>query len=171
MINMSEIIFEGPGFKVSRGQIELPSGKIATRDTVVHPGAVAMVPLLPDGQVVLIRQYRYSFDDVIWEVPAGTLEPNETIEACARRELIEEVGYECKSIKKLTHVYPSPGFMNEIIHIYLCEDLVHVGAAQMEDEDIEIEIKTLEEAIEMVKDGVIRDAKTVIGLMLTYQMR
>ncbi len=145
----------------------MPNGRCTSRDIVDHPGAVAIIPILPDGQIVLVRQYRYAVKNDLLEIPAGTLEKNETPLACAMRELQEETGYKAKSMTKLLSCNVAPGYSSELIHFYLASDLEKIQSSMELDENITVEIINLEQIVEMIKENTIVDAKTIVG-MLTY---
>jgi ADP-ribose pyrophosphatase len=132
---------------------------------VRHPGAVAIVPLLPDGRVVLVRQYRYAAQMNLLEIPAGTLEPNEKVEDCVRRELREETGFVAGEIQMLLNCFMAPGYSNEVIHFYIARDLNKVGRTPEHDERIDVEFFDLQKIRRFIAENVIVDAKTIIGIM------
>jgi ADP-ribose pyrophosphatase len=136
-------------------------------ECIKHPGGAAVVPLLPDGSVVLIKQYRYVIGETIWEIPAGRLEPGESPRDCAFRELEEEVGYKATEVVQLTEIYSAPAYCTEVIFIFLATGLVPGMQKLDEDEYIEVVNLPLSEAVAMVEKGEITDAKTVTGLLLT----
>jgi ADP-ribose pyrophosphatase len=162
----SKKIFDGNMIKVSVDTVRLPNGKKATRELVTHPGAVAVVPLLADGRVVLVRQYRYPIQAITLEIPAGKLDAGEHPDHCVMRELKEETGYIANKIAKLTSVYTAPGFSNEIIHLYTATDLRLDKACPDEDEFINVEVYTRNEIRSMIHNGEITDAKTLTGLLM-----
>jgi ADP-ribose pyrophosphatase len=139
------------------------------RDIIIHPGSVVVLPIFEDGRVLLIRQYRHSIGDFLWELVAGRKEPNETFAVGARRELLEETGYTAKRIRKLARVVPTPGFVNEWMVIYAAEKLTKGAAQPEEDEKITPRIFTLKQVDKMIERGTLRDAKSIVGLM--YYMR
>ena len=160
-------IYNGKIFNVALEKVTLPNGVIKDREVIRHPGAAAMVPLLDDGNVVLVKQHRHAVNDYLWEIPAGTLEPHEEPVACARRELIEETGYEAKAFDKLTEILPAPGYTDEHIHIFLATGLT-LGEQRLEDDEVlTVQPTPFDKAIEMIKTGEIQDAKTIVGLLLT----
>jgi len=146
----------------SRQQVEM--------ERINHPGGAAMVPLLSDESVILIKQYRHCMGDTIWEIPAGRLEQNENPLDCAKRELVEEVGFKATNIQKLTEIYSAPGYCNEVIYIYLATELVPDKQKLEDDEIIKVVKLPFAKAIEKVKMGEITDAKTVVGLLLAKEL-
>lgn len=155
-------------FRVVRQRHQGPDGAWHTKDTVQHPGAVAILPLLSDGSVCLIRNFRVAVGKTLIELPAGTLETNEDPAVTAARELIEETGYRAGRIEKLREFTMSPGILNERMYLYLARDLTAGPTALEPGETIENLIVSWPEAMRMVADGTIEDAKTLVGL-LTYQ--
>jgi len=143
---------------------------------VRHPGASAVLPFLSDPggedpQILLIRQYRYAADAFIYEVPAGRLEPGETPESCAHRELQEETGCTAERVERLTTVYTTPGFTDEQIHLFMATGLTRGEARREADEFVENVTMTLSRALSMIKDGEIVDGKTAIALMFAAGFR
>ncbi|MFZ0564707.1 MAG: NUDIX hydrolase [Chlamydiales bacterium] len=138
------------------------------REVVSHPGAVVILPLLDAETVVLIRNERYVVQKTLWELPAGTLEKDESPLSCARRELEEETGYQAGSISPLLEFYSTPGFCNEILYTFLAQDLTYVGQNLDDTEKIEVHTLKLTRAIEMIHEGTICDAKTICALLF-YQ--
>jgi ADP-ribose pyrophosphatase len=152
---------------VDLDRVRFPDGSIGELEMIRHPGASAIVAL-KSGQpiVVLIRQYRYAADGFVWEVPAGKLDPGEAPEACARRELEEETGYRAGRLERLSTIYTTPGFTDEVIHLFLATEL-EVGTARHEpNEFIELHEIPLADAIEMIDRGEIVDAKSICALTL-----
>lgn len=162
-------IYKGKIINLRVDSVELPDGKIASREVVEHKGAVAIVPVLEKNKVVLVKQYRHPAGKVLLEIPAGTLNPSEDPLDCAKRELIEETGYSAAKWTKLFGAYLAPGYSNEFIHIYLAEDLTPAHAEADEDEFIEVSIVGIDEAIDMISTGEIEDAKTISGLLMAQQ--
>ena len=165
----SEILYQGKVFRLQRDTVIEPGGVQADRDIIVHPGSVVVLPIFKDGRVLLIRQYRHSVGEFLWELVAGRKEPNETPLAAARRELIEETGYRAKRLRKLMRVVPTPGFVNEWMWIFAAEGLTEGAAQPEEDEKITPRIFTLKEAERMIERGTLRDAKSICGIL--YYMR
>ncbi|MEN6412543.1 MAG: NUDIX hydrolase [Veillonellales bacterium] len=162
----SNSIFNGKILNLVCDTVQLPNGKEATREVVHHPGAVAVVPILEDGCIVLVRQYRYPIGKILLEIPAGKLEPEEDPDECARRELKEETGYIAGTIKKLTAIYTTPGFSNEVIHLYLALNMKLAEVCPDEDEFIKVETYSRSKIKAMIHDGLITDAKTILGLLM-----
>ena len=163
----SKQVFDGKIVKVFVDDVRLPDGREARWERVVHPGAVGIVPLLGDGMVVLVRQYRHAIGNVLLEIPAGKLEEGEPPDVCARRELAEEVGYRAGKMVKLAEFYNSPGFCDEYFHLFLARELEEGRAEAEPDEFFQVEAVHLEEAFDMISAGEVRDAKTIIGITLT----
>ena len=138
---------------------------MAQRDIVRHPGAVAIVPLLNDGRVALIRQYRYAPGKMLLEIPAGTLELDEPPQECAARELREETGYKARKIEPLLNCFMVPGYSDEVIHFFVARGLQAVGNDLDIDEDIKLEIYGMDEVHRMIKENIIEDAKTIVAIL------
>jgi ADP-ribose pyrophosphatase len=161
----SRTVFEGRLLTVRVDEVELPTGAKATRETVLHPGAVVIVPLLEDGRVVMIRQYRHATGKVLWELPAGLLEKGEAPECAARRELVEEVGYEVGELALLFSTYLSPGFSSELAYVFVARGLRKVEARTQPDESIRVAEMPLGEAVAMVRRGEVQNAAAICGLL------
>ena len=157
----SEIVYNGKIVKLARKQIRMNNGKTTVREVIEHPGSVAIVPLLDDRRIVLIRQFRLATGSFIWEIPAGTLEKDESPEACAKRELEEETGFQCGSLDPLFNCYLAPGYSTELMHLYLARDLKKTTQHIEEDEIITIHEVSPNEALQMIGRGDIRDSKTI----------
>lgn len=151
-------------FRVYVDEVEGPAGR-ATRVVVDHPGAVAVLPLLDDGRAVLIRQFRYAIGRYLVEVPAGMLEAGEDPEAAARRELAEETGFRARRLRRLAAVYPTPGFCNERLVLFVADGLQPGRRSPEADEHLEPLVVTREEAGALVASGAIVDAKTLLALL------
>jgi len=151
--------------------VQLPSGRVSTREVVVHPGAVAIVPLREDERVVLVRQYRHAVGKILMEIPAGTMHPQETPEECAQRELREEVWCSAGRLEKLASFYLAPGYSTELLHLFLATDLTPAKGEQDEDELLEITTLPLTDALAAIERGDIQDAKTIVGLLLVWHRR
>ena len=163
----SEKIFDGVLLHVYRDSVELPNGHTSTREWIKHPGAAAVIPLLPDNQIILVRQFRYPIGQVTLEVPAGKLDvAGEDPITCAERELSEETGYTAGKYWKLTTIATTVGFSNEFIHIYAAEDL-QPGKKHPDDDEFINAVKIpLTAAVQMVESGKIFDAKSVAAILL-----
>lgn len=162
----SKKVFDGNLLKVYCDTVELPNGKQAGRELIRHPGAAAVVPITPEGNVVLVRQYRYATGKAMLEIPAGKLDEGEQPDDCVLRELEEETGYVSKNIKKLSAIYTTPGFTDEVIHLYVADQLTLAKQHPDEDEFLDVEVYTKEQVKAMIQDGTINDAKTMIALLL-----
>ncbi len=163
----SEDIFDGHLLKVRRDTVKLPTGSTATREWIRHPGASAVLPVLDDGQVILVKQYRYPIGRITLEIPAGKLDaPDEDPLLCAQRELSEETGYQAEHMEKLTTVATTVGFSNEYIHIYAARGLKAGQQHTDEDEFINVVKMPLAKAVEMVLQGEIYDAKSVAAILI-----
>jgi ADP-ribose pyrophosphatase len=162
----SEPVFDGKLLHVRRDTVRLPDGELATREHVVHPGAVLIVPVLADGRLVVERQFRYPLDRVILEFPAGKLDPGEAELETARRELREEAGYEAATWTPLGTVHTLVSYTNEKIDFFVAEGLTHVGARLDDGEFLEIVTMSVDEMLGALDRGEITDAKTVAALLL-----
>ena len=168
MIN-PEILFQALRFRVEKVVQTTPDGVSHVRQIVRHPGAVVILPLLDDGRVCFVKNYRVAVEETLVELPAGTLEPNEDPDRTAERELAEETGYRAGRMRHLLTFCMSPGILDEQMHLYLAEDLQPGTMALEPGEDIQPFLCTWDESLDMVRRGEIRDAKTIVGL-LYYRM-
>ncbi|MBR2215847.1 MAG: NUDIX hydrolase [Selenomonadaceae bacterium] len=163
----SEPVFDGVLLHVKRDTVSLPNGHEAVREWIKHPGASAVVPVLPDGRIILVRQFRYPVDKVTLEIPAGKLDaPGEDPLLCAQRELNEETGYTAAKWTKLTTIATTVGFSDEYIHLYAAEGLTPGKQHPDDDEFINVVKVDLAEAVAMTQDGRIFDAKSVAAILL-----
>jgi ADP-ribose pyrophosphatase len=160
-----EIIYPGNILKLHRDEVEFPDKHKSVREVVEHSGGVSVIAENDEGKVILIKQYRYPVDEVIYEIPAGKLEEDEEIAECAFRELREETGYQAKSMEEIFRFYPTPGYSTETIYIFKAEKLEYVGRELDEGEYIEVVPKSREELKELYKKGAIKDSKTLIAVM------
>lgn len=161
----------GAQFELVTEPVELPNGRRVELDLVKHPGAAAVVPFLDRDRVLMIRQYRFATGGEILEIPAGKLEPGEAPETCAARELLEETGYRAGRLEKLGAIWTSPGFTDEVIHLYSAFDL-ELEQQQLEpDEIIELVPMALTEAIDTLRRSAIFDAKSAMALLLASRRK
>lgn len=161
----SETVYRGRLFNVELDRLEMDGGVTTVRETLRHPGAVCMIPVLDDGRLLLVTQYRHPAGRRLLELPAGTLERGEQPAAAAVRELQEEVGYRPSSSEAIGGFFVAPGYTSEYIHLFACTGLVPSRLPGDEDEDIEVATLTLDEAVACVESGEICDAKSVIGIL------
>lgn len=165
----SEVLYQGKVFRLQRDTVIEPGNVQADRDIIVHPGSVVVMPIFKDGRVLLIRQYRHTVGEFLWELVAGRKEPNETPAAAARRELLEETGYTAKRLRKLMRIVPTPGFVKEWMWIFAAEGLTEGAAQPEEDERITPRIFTMKQAEKMIERGTLRDAKSICAIL--YYLR
>ena len=167
-INSSVNLHQGRVFNLVKENYTLDNGVTSDMDFIRHPGAAAMVPMLNYREVVLIKQYRHAIREFIWEIPAGTLDPDESPLTCARRELIEEIGYSATDWHQLGTITPLPGCSDERIHIFLALDLKPAEQDLDDDEMINAHKMNLSEAMQIILAGEISDGKTISGLFLAF---
>ncbi len=165
LMTSSNTIYRGKIVNLRVDQVSLPNGKTSRREVVEHAGAVAIVPVNENRELLLVRQYRYAAGMALLEIPAGKLEQGEDYAACAGRELTEETGYVAGKLKHIISFYSTPGFTNEQIHLFLATELTLKKQNLDEDEFIEVETVGLDQAQEMVISGAIRDAKSIAGIL------
>lgn len=158
-----ELAYDGHFLKVTRDRIKLPDGSESQREFIRHPGAVVILPLLPDGRVLLERQFRYPNDRVFIEFPAGKIDPGEEALACAKRELEEETGYTAREWNFVCTIHNAIAYSDEHLDIFLARDLTQGEAKLDEGEFLELFTATIPELLEMVRHGEITDVKTIIG--------
>ena len=168
-INHTSTLHRGRVFTLERENVTLGNGVTTDLDVIHHPGAAAMVPVTDDRQVVMLRQYRHAVRRTLWEIPAGTLEPGEDPETCARREIEEETGYRADRLVRLGQIVPVPGYSDEAITLFLCTGLTPKAQSLDADEQITVQMIAFEKAFEMVTSGQIQDAKTITGLFMTRE--
>lgn len=161
-----QVIFDGKKVRLEVHHLETDEGKRHAREVVVHPGAVVVLPLLPDGRIMLIRSRRYAVGQILVELPAGTLEKKENPMNAAGRELLEETGYLAHRMKIIGTFYTSPGILSEKMYAYAAYDLEEKHQALEEGEEIELLPTPLNEAIEMIRTGEIADAKSIATLLM-----
>lgn len=163
----TKVIYEGKVVQLQVDDVLLPNGKEAKRELIKHPGAVAIIPITKDKKIVMVEQYRKPLEKSIIEIPAGKLEKGESPEITAVRELEEETGYTTKKLTKVTSFYTSPGFADEIMYIYVSDELEKLDfpPALDEDEFVEIHELTLAEAKQYIQEQRIHDAKTIYAIL------
>jgi len=166
----SRRIHTGRVVRLDVDTVRFPDGSTGQLELIRHPGAAAIVPCASDPPgadptILLIRQYRYATGGQLWEIPAGTLDPGEDPEACARRELMEETGVTAARLQRLTSIWTTPGFTNEVIHVYLATGLTTGEPSRERDEFIEVVPQPLSRVLALIRDGEIRDAKTVVAIL------
>ncbi|KGG81405.1 ADP-ribose pyrophosphatase [Caloranaerobacter azorensis H53214] len=160
----TERIYEGKILNLRIDTVELPDKKYSKREIVEHPGAVAIIAITDENELVLVKQFRKAVEKILLEIPAGKLEVGEEPEECARRELLEETGFTAKEMKYLYEFYTSPGFCNEKMYLFLAKGLIKGESNPDNDEYIEVHTKKVDELYDMVINGEILDSKTIIGI-------
>lgn len=160
------MLLEGKKFRLERRQIPLRDGGTQSKLIIVHPGSVVLLPVTPDGDLVLIRNYRHAVGKTLWELPAGTMEPPEPADLCAARELEEEAGYVADRVELIGSFYAAPGSSTELMHAYLATGLTKTEQRLEQDEDIEVHVLTEQRVVDMIRSGEISDGKTVATLSL-----
>lgn len=165
---MREEIYQGRVVNLAIEEVKLPNGATTRLEVMNHPGAAAAVPLFSDGTIAILRQYRHAVGGWLWEIPAGKLDvPGEDPLACAQRELAEEAGLAAGRWDKLGSIYTTPGFCDEIIHLYLARELREVEMEHEADEVIEVHRRPLPEVLEMIPREELQDTKTMNALQAT----
>src|SRR5882762_263243 len=165
----STTIYEGPVFGIRRDEIIEPSGVRTVREMITHPGSVVVLPVLPDGRIVLIRQYRYAAKQYLWELVAGRIDAGETPKVAAARELVEETGFRAKRFRIFLDIFPTPGFLEERMFILLAEGLTAGEAEPEEDEKIISRSHDRKQLEEMIRGGKLRDAKSIAGILFYFR--
>lgn len=168
--------YSGKTINVDVDSVRFPNGKTGELEMVRHPGASAIVPFLgdphgEDPQILMLKQYRYAADGFVYEIPAGKLDGGEDPARCAARELLEETGCRAERLEPLTTIYTTPGFTDEVIHLFMATGLTAGDTAHEEHEFITIERMTLSRALEMIERGEIVDGKTVCGILFAAGFR
>jgi len=161
----SKTLYKGRVFQLKIDRIIEPGNIKATREVVDHPGSVVILPYLPNGRVILIRQFRYPARQSLWELVAGTMEPRESVTRAARRELLEETGYRARSIKPVLSFYSSPGFLTERMHLVEARNLTFSKANPEPDERIEVREFSRSQVKKLLREKRIEDGKTLVGLL------
>jgi ADP-ribose pyrophosphatase len=167
----SELLYDGRIVHLYRETVRLPNGEVATREVVKHAGAVAIVPIDAEGNVLMVRQYRLPTRRTLLEIPAGTLEPEEAPLICAARELQEETGYKPGHLEQLGGIYTAPGYTSEFIHLFLATDLTESRLAPDADEFLQLVRLPFSETLRLINTGEIADGKTISGLLLAQAKR
>jgi ADP-ribose pyrophosphatase len=163
------VLYQGPIFGVRRDEVLEPTGLRTTREVITHPGSVVVMPVLPDGRIILIRQYRHAARQFLWELVAGRMDPGENARQAAARELIEETGYRAKRLRVFLDLFPTPGFLEERMYILIAGGLTAGTAEPEEDEKITVKAYTRAELEKMIRSGVLRDAKSIAGLLYYFR--
>ena len=161
----SDVRYEGPIFTITHDTAELENGKTAVRDVLHHHGGVCVIPITENNEIFLVKQFRYPFQTVTREVPAGKLEKGEDHAVCGRRELLEETGYTCSEYVYLGEMLPTPAYNSEVTHMYLAKGLTFSSQNLDPDEFLDVERIPLAEAVKQVMDGTIRDGKTQVTIL------
>ena len=165
----SQMVYAGKVFGIRRDEVIEPSGVRTTREMITHPGSVVVLPVLPDGRILLIQQYRYAARQYLWELVAGRIDEGETPLEAAERELREETGYRAKRFRTFLEIFPTPGFLEEKMYVLLAEGLTPGLAEPEDDEKIVARPYTCKQAGQMIRNGKLHDAKTIAGVL--YYLR
>jgi ADP-ribose pyrophosphatase len=166
----TERVYTGRIVSLDVDTVRYPNGTVGTLEMLRHPGAAAVIPFLDDvrgadPRIILIRQFRHATGDYCWEIPAGRRDHDEAPEATARRELREETGYDCAQLERLTQIWTTPGFTDEVIHLFLAADLTPGPSALEADEILDVHLTRWSEAMAMIRGGMITDAKTLTAIL------
>jgi ADP-ribose pyrophosphatase len=164
-VKSQELVFDGSHIQVRVDQVVDAHGRTFNKEIVIHPGAVCVVAFLDSGDLILVRQYRHAAGKELLEICAGGLDPGEDPLACARRELEEETGYRAGKLVERARFWTTPGFTTEFMYLFEASELVQTETNFDEDESIEVEIVSRDEALRMIDDGRIQDAKSILGLL------
>ena len=159
------MVFQGAVFGVRRDELQEPGGVRVTREVITHPGSVVVLPVLKDGRIVMVRQYRHATRQYLWELVAGSIDKGETVKEAAARELKEETGYRAKRFTEFLDVFPTPGFLEERMHILLAEGVTEGEAHPEADEKIISHAYRVKELKEMMRKGRMRDGKSIAGIL------
>ena len=164
-----EAIYEGRAFGVRRDEVLEPSGLRTVREVVTHPGSVVILPVLADGRIVMVRQYRHATGQYLWELVAGRMDPGESVRRAAARELAEETGYRARRLRVFLHIFPTPGFLEESMYILLAQGLKAGVPRPEDDEKITVKAFAPRQLEKMIGDGKLHDGKSVAGIL--YYLR
>ena len=164
----SEEVFDGALLHVFRDEARLPDGSTSVREWIRHPGASAVLPVFDNGEVMLVKQFRYPLSQIFYEVPAGKIDPDETADQTARRELTEETGLVCDHFHYIGHFHPSVGYTDEVIHLYTAWGIQRTDQKADEDEFLLTEQRSFREVVEMVHSGEISDGKTMVAVLRAW---
>ena len=165
----TETVYKGIIVNIRRDKAELVDGRVSNREVVEHPGGVCVFALDNEGKVIMVRQYRYPMGEVVLELPAGKADPGEEPMVTATRELAEETGYHAADVRHLISFYPTCGYSNEHLHIYICKNLTKGEKHLDRDECIDLEWIDADRIIELIAEGKIQDGKTIIGILFARQ--
>jgi ADP-ribose pyrophosphatase len=177
VVRNRQVVFRGRVFRVRRDWVEEPAVRgraarpAAMREIVDHAGSVVVLPVFPDGRILLVRQYRHAAEGFLWELVAGHIEPNERPRTAARRELREETGYEARRFERLLTFFPTPGFLTEQMHLYRATGLNPGASRPEEDEEFEVRVFTRRELERMLRQRKLRDGKSLVGVLLELARR
>lgn len=166
----SDLKFDGKIIKLKLDNVELPDGNKASREFVCHNGGAGILPISSEGKVALVKQFRYPYKEVIFEIPAGKIDLGELPFDTAKRELFEEVGGKSDNIVDLGIVYPSPGYTNEKIYVFLAKDTIFNGQKLDEGEFLDMEFFDFAKVLEMVENNIIKDSKTIIAVLRAHRL-
>jgi len=161
----SKMVFSGNVFGVRRDEVREPGGLRATREVITHPGSVVVLPVLADGRILMIQQYRHATRQYLWELVAGRIDEGESVKEAAARELREETGYRAKRFREFLDVFPTPGFLEERMHILLAEGLTEGKAEPEADEKIISRAYGIHQLKQMMKNGKLKDGKSIAGIL------
>ncbi len=166
----SDVKFDGRILKLKVDSVQLPDGSTSSREVVCHNGGAGILPLSKDGKVALVKQFRYPYKEVIYEIPAGKIDAGETPYQAVERELFEEVGGKSENIIDLGIIYPSPGYTNEKIYIFLAQNTIFEQQKLDEGEFLEVEYFDFDKVLEMIEQNIIKDSKTIIAVLKTQKL-